>query len=122
MRISDWSSDVCSSDLAQAGAQTTLCARTVSELEAAAAAIRRAGGNVDILELDVLDVEAVRSAFSARPSYDILVNNAGTNRPMPFLDVEPDRSEEHTSELQSLMRISYAVFCLKKKKPKTIIS
>src|SRR3546814_9312213 len=32
----------------------------------------------------------------------------------------PDRSEEHTSELQSLMRISYAVFCLKKKKnPKT---
>src|SRR3546814_2419717 len=31
--------------------------------------------------------------------------------------VEPDRSEEHTSELQSLMRISYAVFCLKKKTP-----
>src|SRR3546814_5823841 len=34
------------------------------------------------------------------------------------LDVQ-DRSEEHTSELQSLMRISYAVFCLKKKKNKT---
>src|SRR3546814_5508980 len=32
------------------------------------------------------------------------------------LDVDKDRSEEHTSELQSLMRISYAVFCLKKKK------
>src|SRR3546814_3266254 len=32
------------------------------------------------------------------------------------LGVAPDRSEEHTSELQSLMRISYAVFCLKKKK------
>src|SRR3546814_7693117 len=32
------------------------------------------------------------------------------------LAVAPDRSEEHTSELQSLMRISYAVFCLKKKK------
>src|SRR3546814_3924740 len=32
---------------------------------------------------------------------------------------EPDRSEEHTSELQSLMRISYAVFCLKKKKTNT---
>src|SRR3546814_3822560 len=31
--------------------------------------------------------------------------------------VRTDRSEEHTSELQSLMRISYAVFCLKKKKP-----
>src|SRR3546814_5772638 len=33
--------------------------------------------------------------------------------------VQADRSEEHTSELQSLMRISYAVFCLKKKKTKT---
>src|SRR3546814_9302123 len=34
----------------------------------------------------------------------------------------PDRSEEHTSELQSLMRISYAVFCLKKKKKNTELS
>src|SRR3546814_8736515 len=34
---------------------------------------------------------------------------------------EDDRSEEHTSELQSLMRISYAVFCLKKKKQKNAI-
>src|SRR3546814_6224975 len=36
-----------------------------------------------------------------------------------LLDQLPGRSEEHTSELQSLMRISYAVFCLKKKKNKT---
>src|SRR3546814_10284812 len=35
------------------------------------------------------------------------------------IDAYPDRSEEHTSELQSLMRISYAVFCLKKKKHNT---
>src|SRR3546814_9584578 len=35
------------------------------------------------------------------------------------LDAESERSEEHTSELQSLMRISYAVFCLKKKKHKS---
>src|SRR3546814_9003156 len=34
----------------------------------------------------------------------------------PAVYIIPDRSEEHTSELQSLMRISYAVFCLKKKK------
>src|SRR3546814_2344952 len=34
----------------------------------------------------------------------------------PSIKVRPNRSEEHTSELQSLMRISYAVFCLKKKK------
>src|SRR3546814_3393089 len=37
----------------------------------------------------------------------------------PILSIEIDRSEEHTSELQSLMRISYAVFCLKKNKQKT---
>src|SRR3546814_3507550 len=36
-------------------------------------------------------------------------------RVLIFLDPESDRSEEHTSELKSLMRISYAVFCLKKK-------
>src|SRR3546814_7595305 len=37
-----------------------------------------------------------------------------------IIDRDPDRSEEHTSELQSLMRISYAVFCLKKKNNRTI--
>src|SRR3546814_3591228 len=37
-------------------------------------------------------------------------------RPLSFSTLKPGRSEEHTSELQSLMRISYAVFCLKKKK------
>src|SRR3546814_7358682 len=41
---------------------------------------------------------------------------AGCDRPAPCTDA-PSRSEEHTSELQSLMRISYAVFCLKKQKP-----
>src|SRR3546814_9664478 len=50
-----------------------------------------------------------------------LPNRAGrqpsrTDTPCDRLDARPLRSEEHTSELQSLMRISYAVFCLKKKK------
>src|SRR3546814_8895544 len=36
-----------------------------------------------------------------------------------YQDLRPERSEEHTSELQSLMRISYAVFCLKKKRKQT---
>src|SRR3546814_6518677 len=40
----------------------------------------------------------------------------------PFIERNPHRSEEHTSELQSLMRISYAVFCLKKKKKNTYIT
>src|SRR3546814_9719547 len=43
----------------------------------------------------------------------------GRGCPLPSL-LRPFRSEEHTSELQSLMRISYAVFCLKKKKKKII--
>src|SRR3546814_10076513 len=50
---------------------------------------------------------------------DILINNAGITRDVSFRTMctaDWDRSEEHTSELQSLMRISYAVFCLKKKK------
>src|SRR3546814_1856753 len=51
-----------------------------------------------------------------RSGFDISYADAGT----PGFDgidlLAPDRSEEHTSELQSLMRISYAVFCLKKKK------
>src|SRR3546814_9440765 len=54
----------------------------------------------------------------------LLPKNAGKPDFVPFLeglgfdglDLERERSEEHTSELQSLMRISYAVFCLKKKK------
>src|SRR3546814_7285724 len=46
-------------------------------------------------------------------------NEFDDGRPCPFCpgNEEATRSEEHTSELQSLMRISYAVFCLKKKKP-----
>src|SRR3546814_6121537 len=47
---------------------------------------------------------------------DLVVNNAGATKRGDFLQLtDEDRSEEHTSELQSLMRISYAVFCLKKK-------
>src|SRR3546814_7644768 len=48
------------------------------------------------------------------PSRDGGCGGAGRDRPRPRCRC--DRSEEHTSELQSLMRISYAVFCLKKKK------
>src|SRR3546814_8765441 len=48
---------------------------------------------------------------------DVLVNNAAEQHPQDDF-TKITRSEEHTSELQSLMRISYAVFCLKKKKKK----
>src|SRR3546814_3433140 len=56
---------------------------------------------------------ARRSAQSRRGLHG---EGAGAAQQDPLGDGLPDRSEEHTSELQSLMRISYAVFCLKKKK------
>src|SRR3546814_6352907 len=48
------------------------------------------------------------------------IGHEATDRPERRLRHPPERSEEHTSELQSLMRISYAVFCLKKKKSKLL--
>src|SRR3546814_3718910 len=53
------------------------------------------------------------AAATAAP---LAAQSPGTAPPTMALDVTPTRSEEHTSELQSLMRISYAVFCLKQKK------
>src|SRR3546814_1027136 len=55
------------------------------------------------------DLGAMRDELSALDVGEVALQEFGS----------PDRSEEHTSELQSLMRISYAVFCLKKKKKKT---
>src|SRR3546814_2775719 len=54
-----------------------------------------------------------------KADYDELAANYRQTVLGAFRDVEDARSEEHTSELQSLMRISYAVFCLKKKQKKT---
>lgn len=70
--------------LAEAGARVTLVARTASEIEAGAAAIRAAGHHADAATLDITDLEAVAAFFEARPAFHILVNNAGTNRPKPM--------------------------------------
>src|SRR3546814_5848459 len=114
MRISDWSSDVCSSDLeAVVGNPHLLQHRR--ELEPHGRGRRHA----DPLALEVLprlDVDAVAGDHEFR-------RDAGAGQPDDVGEVlaEQDRqvgrrSEEHTSALQSLMRISYAVFSLKKKK------
>jgi NAD(P)-dependent dehydrogenase (short-subunit alcohol dehydrogenase family) len=76
------------SALADAGAAVTLAARTATEIEAAAEAIRARGQRADTLALDVRDVEATKTAIAAQEPFDILVNNAGTNRPAPFVDVK----------------------------------
>ena len=75
------------SALADAGAHVTLAARTASEIEEAAQAIRARGQQASPLTLDVRDVAAVKTAIAAQAPFDILVNNAGTNRPAPFVDV-----------------------------------
>src|SRR3546814_5985864 len=108
MRISDWSSDVCSSDLIALRGDQALVARFVSmakDLDAKAA-----GGT----ELRVYWLEHA-NAETLLPTLQQLVG--GGSDPAQKAGLPPaSRSEEHTYELQSLMRISYDVFCLKKKK------
>ncbi|MCI0754147.1 SDR family NAD(P)-dependent oxidoreductase [Teichococcus vastitatis] len=76
--------------LAAAGAHVTLAARSVAEIEDAAAALRSRGDSAEALVLDVGDLAAVAAALTAAEPFDILVNNAGTNRPAPFVDVTPE--------------------------------
>src|SRR3546814_8924459 len=111
MRISDWSSDVCSSDLDAAASRF---ARTANRLRRAAL--------MSLLPLPKLGALAsgqcqlqLRQTICARvtPSWRLTNYSASQKRRCAEYAL---RSEEHTSELQSLMRISYAVFCLKKNK------
>src|SRR3546814_1887578 len=107
MRISDWSSDVCSSDLSRQEQQYLgALVRTHR---------RKIPGNAFDALPDHLLASARRSAALLRIA--VLLHRGYDAREIPRLDAAAEgRSEEHTSELQSLMRISYAVFCLKKKK------
>src|SRR3546814_10749699 len=100
MRISDWSSDVCSSDLfANTHVQNDLL---------------DPGNFHDVLVAELLHHRfrdsLVIDSFQPRCIFISHRWSPRTSRPRG-----PSRSEEQTSELQSLMRISYAVFCLKKK-------
>src|SRR3546814_2384454 len=117
MRISDWSSDVCSSDLLgqprRGGASRD---GWLPRRSAAALRLSRerphagpAGNGGRLIRRPTIlffrpVLQACSSGLSVRP-----VRQAGKET-----DTLPSRSEEHTSELQSLMRIPYAVFCLKK--------
>lgn len=70
--------------LAQAGAAVTLVARSLGEIEAAAAAIVAEGGTAVAERLDVSDLPGVTAFFADHPAFEVLVNNAGTNRPKPM--------------------------------------
>src|SRR3546814_8756332 len=105
MRISDWSSDVCSSDLFRAAKPVVFpSSRTNGRFPAKktpASPFMSFGGR-----------RSSSSTWTHAQSFD---NAAAILRHRKELSCL-HRSEEHTSELQSLMRISYAVFCLKHKK------
>lgn len=91
---------------AVAGAEVFLCARTGSEIEAAAEDLRAQGGKAQALVLDVTDIAAVERAVDTLPGLDIFVNNAGTNRPMPLADV----TEEDFDTIMDL-NVKAAIFC-----------
>src|SRR3546814_3922460 len=112
MRISDWSSDVCSSDLHDVDDHVRPC-RSIPPLGPASAAYSCIAGRNR--RLHRIRAVAFRSYGSAHLAQGQCAFGADLSR--GSVDA-CHRSEEHTSELQSLMRISYAVFCLKKKKTK----
>src|SRR3546814_5922584 len=122
MRISDWSSDVCSSDLessrsgfsrelssAWQTASRILKQETIAQKETPQPRLR--GFGVKTLAMTYSRMLGAHYHRRVRVS----LPSSGWDRVVPRSYCH-QRSEEHTSELQSLMRISYAVFCLKKKK------
>src|SRR3546814_7620084 len=127
MRISDWSSDVCSSDLGDIEGE---CVRFVGAQRRAHEQLREvrekipAGTPSDIAafidtHILMLDDRSITDATIGYIRSQHINAEAALRKTRDALiavfEQMDDRSEEHTSELQSLMRISYAVFCLKKK-------
>src|SRR3546814_2975311 len=123
MRISDWSSDVCSSDLVPGLAR----AQALEKKEVTIAV----GGQALIYYLP-LSIANLNGYFKDEGLNAKVIDFAGGSKALQAVvggsadvvsgafehTINLQRSEEHTSELQSLMRISYAVFCLKKTKKK----
>src|SRR3546814_2982020 len=117
MRISDWSSDVCSSDLQ---INNKRCSATRNRTGRAGRQRQGSSWQIEVEASNrgpqpkrlILDPIAWRGlALTLRPA--MLAGHRARRRAVPE---RKNRSEEHTSELQSLMRISYAVVCLKKQK------
>src|SRR3546814_6460334 len=138
MRSCDWSSDVCSSDLEAFVDRSDECEAPRRIL---GATCRWPGGDLDDdeilrrIDIDGLAEDAERGINAGRRDPPLIAigrlagrrlarrrladparrDDARAARAAALHHEQPDRSEEHTSELQSLMRISYAVFCLQKK-------
>src|SRR3546814_5851988 len=112
MRISDWSSDGCSSDLRSRGADQA------GELVAGRSVGCGPADGIAFLEIghDQPRPPTGNRSLSCTVGRDVCAGRTVVGR----TSIGTLRSEEHTSELQSLMRISYAVFCLNKKKHNNI--
>src|SRR3546814_6339295 len=115
MRISDWSSDVCSSDL---NPDARIHVKLVAEV-----GVGTVAAGVSKAKADVVLISGHDGGTGASPLNSL--KHAGAPWELGLAETQQTlllnglrdriRSEEHTSELQSLMRPSYAVFCLKKK-------
>src|SRR3546814_1312960 len=135
MRISDWSSDVCSSDLGNAGSGVTTLAKNDSgtwvltgnhsytgstNINAGTLFIGGGGTTGSVVSSIFNNFGTLGFNRSNSLTYaGTIVGTGAVNQVGAGTTTPPgnnSRSDEQTSELQSLMRISYAVFCLKKKK------
>src|SRR3546814_7842533 len=114
MRISDWSPDVCSSDL---GVEVAPHRHVGLGGDLGRPVLRRFQRVLLLAQRRAVDVESRlgQQVGGGRDNRVVRVHRL-LQRIEAALAQVGERSEEHTSELQSLMRISYAVFCLKKKK------
>src|SRR3546814_7589122 len=112
MRISDWSSDVCSSDLGDLGAGIGFLFGDAPVTQVVERD-RRAGHRADDMIARAQHPKAVGHIVEPGGAGGVRHQHGQS---LAWKCPQRHRSEEHTSELQSLMRISYAVFCLKKKK------
>src|SRR3546814_8769862 len=120
MRISDWSSDVCSSDLVQ-----HYVAHLSHQFRERLRRVDLHAQRQQVGEVahQALDFRRVAPAHRGADYHVTLAGKVGEQQRIRAEQGHEQghvhvRSEEHTSELQSLMRISYAVFCLTKKKTK----
>src|SRR3546814_4707645 len=126
MRISDWSSDVCSSDL-EIGSKD-MCqfftpyqiSRLMAMLTIDRPSLERAAAQNNFIEFNEPTCGAGGMIIAAAEAIRTLGFDPARHMRVTAQDIDiacvQMRSEEHTSELQSLMRISYAVFCLKNNK------
>jgi len=90
--------------LAEAGAEVTLVARRVAELDRVQDAIRASGGSAEARALDITDLAAMAAVVAAHGPFDVMVNSAGLARHSPALDTTP---EDYDAAMGLNLRAAY---------------